>query len=427
MKHINELLKFMDNSPTSFQAIENIVNELKADGYLEYNESNPLKFEKGQKYFTTRNQTSIIAFNIGKKLENPSFNLVASHSDAPAYKVKPNAIIKSNGYIKLNTEGYGGMIKQAWLDRPLSLAGRVLIRENDTIVSKLIDVKEKVLMIPSVAIHLNRDSADKPLNQQIDLLPIIAQAEEFDFNEYLAKKLEVKTEDVISFDLYVYPVLEAYTFDKFFASYHIDNLECAFTTLQGFKSTFNENSVNVYACFDNEEIGSRTRQGACSRFLFDMLDKVSKDLNFDLNTALASSLMVSADNAHAVHPNHPEKSDETNRVKMNEGIVIKYNANQSYTTDALSAALFIDCIKETEVKYQYYTNRSDMAGGGTLGYVSTAQVSIMSVDIGLAQLAMHSTLEMAGINDVEAMVKASNAFYKSHIAKVNEATFKITK
>lgn len=427
MKYVNELLSFIKNSPTSFQAVDNIVARLESEGYINYNESSNTKLEKGNKYYVTRNQSSVIAFNIGSNLNNPSFNVVASHTDCPTYKVKPNAIIKSNGYIKLNTEGYGGMIRSTWLDRPLSLAGRVICKKDHEIKSITLDIKEKILMIPSLAIHLAKDFKDSSLNQQIDMLPIIAQKDDFDFKAYLANKLNVNKEDVITFDLYLYPVEDGFVYDKFISSHHLDNLECAYTSLEAFINNFNDNTVNVYVSFDNEEVGSRTRQGAGSKFLFDILDKLANDLGFNLNSALASTLLVSADNAHAIHPNHPEKSDSTNHTKMNDGIVIKYNANQSYTSDALSVALFLDMIKESGVKHQFYTNRSDLTGGGTLGYVSSSQVSVMSVDIGLAQLAMHSTMETAGVDDVEMMIEGLKAYYKSHLVKVDEVNYKINK
>ncbi len=425
--NVNKMLEFIRKSPTSFQAIENIVKELQDNGYLEFNESSNVKFEKGKKYFVTRNQTSIIAFNIGDSLESPSFNIVASHSDCPSYKVKPNAVIKDKNYIKLNTEAYGGVIKHTWLDKPLSLAGRVILKEGDKVVSRLLNIEENLMIIPNVAPHLTRGEEAKSLNQQIDMLPLINGDQDFDFKKFLSQYLNIDNQAIISFDLYLYPVINGYVWGDYISSYHLDNLECGFTSLEAFTNTFHKDNINVYACFDNEEVGSRTRQGAASKFLNDILDKISNDLEFDLNNALASSMMVSADNAHAIHPNHPEKSDSTNNVKMNQGIVIKYNANQSYTSDALSAALFIDSIKDSKVPYQYYTNRSDMLGGGTLGYVSTAQVSILSVDIGLAQIAMHSTLETAGVKDVDYMIDGLRAFYQTHIVKENEECYKLTK
>ena len=423
MKIVNKMLDFIYDSPSSFQAIDNIKKDLINHGYQEYNESNNTKFEKGKKYFVTRNQTSIIAFNIGESLNNPSFNIVASHSDCPSYKLKPNTVIKDKNYIKLNTEGYGGMIKNTWLDKPLSFAGRVIVKEDGKLVSKLLNVKEKIMVIPNVAIHLNRDIGSKPLNQQVDLLPIISANQDFDLKVFLGEKLNVSSENIINYDLYLYPVMEGFIFDEFLSSYHLDNLECGFTSLEAFKDTFHKDSVNVYVCYDNEEVGSRTRQGAAGHFLKDILAKIATDLSFDLNSSLASSLMVSADNAHAIHPNHPELSDQTNHVVMNKGIVIKYNANQSYTSDALSVALFTDILNKVNVPSQIYTNRSDLVGGGTLGSISSSIVSILSIDIGLGQLAMHSTIETAGVKDVQYMIDGLKAFYSTHINKIDEANY----
>ena len=425
MKQVNNMLEFIYDSPTSFQAIDNIKKDLLKEGYIEYNESNNTMFEKGKKYFVTRNQTSIIAFNIGDNLDKPSFNVVASHSDCPSYKLKPNTIIKDKNYIKLNTEGYGGMIKNTWLDKPLSFAGRVIVKSANGVESRLLNVKEKIMVIPNVAIHLNRDIGSKPLNQQVDLLPIISGNQEFDLKKFIGDKLDVDYKNIINYDLYLYPVEEGFIFDEFFSSFHIDNLECAYTSLQAFKNTFNKDNINVYVCFDNEEVGSRTRQGAASHFLKDILDKIAKDLGFDINNALASSLMVSADNGHAVHPNHPELTDATNYLVMNKGIGIKYNANQSYTSDALSVALFTDILNKANVPSQIFTNRSDLVGGGTLGSISSSMVSILSIDIGLGQLAMHSTMETAGVKDAQYMIDGLKAFYNTHIIKEDEANYKL--
>ena len=421
--YINEMLDFIYDSPNSYLAVDNIKKELLNKGYIEYIENSNMKFIKGQKYFVTRNLTSIIAFNIGKTLNKPSINMVASHLDCPSYKIKPNAIIKNNGYTKLNVEGYGGMIKRSWLDRPLSLAGRVLVKDNNKIISKLINIKEPIMIIPSLAIHLNRELDNTSLNQQIDMLPLISLDQDYDFNLYISKYLNINIEDLISFDLFLYPLEKGYIWDKMVSSYHLDNLQCAYTSLVAFINNFKDDNINIYISFDNEEVGSRTRQGASSKFLYDILVKLSNDLSFDLNIALASSLFVSADNAHAIHPNHPDKSDKTNHTLLNKGIVIKYNANQSYTSDGLSSALFIEAIKESKALYQFYTNRSDMPSGGTLGYINVAQVSALSVDIGLPQLSMHSTLETAGIDDIEYMINALKIYYQKTFELINDGQF----
>ncbi|MFI3284353.1 MAG: M18 family aminopeptidase [Erysipelotrichaceae bacterium] len=425
MNYAQEMLDFIYASPTSFQAIENIKKELIEAGFIEFNEAQPLTFEKGKNYFVTRNQSSVLAFKVGSKLENVSFNMVASHSDCPTYKVKPNALIKGNGYVKLNTEGYGGMIRHSWLDRPLSLAGRVLVRHENEIKSIVVNIDKDLMVIPSVAIHQARDDQGKQLNQQIDMLPLISMDEDFDLNTLLANEVGCEVDEVINFDLYLYPRVKGFMFDSLLSSYHLDNLECGFTSLKAFLQASHEDTVNVYACFDNEETGSRTRQGAASTFLIEMLRKVANDLSFDVNQALASSLMVSADNAHAIHPNHPERADQTNRPYLNKGIVVKYNANQSYTSDAMSCALFKECLKKSGTPIQYFTNRSDAVGGGTLGSISSSQVSVLSIDIGLAQFAMHSTLETAGQKDVDYMIEGLAAYYSSHIMKKDEGNYQV--
>lgn len=420
-----EMLEFIDVCPTSFQAIEALKKQLLAKGFIELLEQDMQLIEKGKSYVVTRNQTSIIAFKVGERLNLPSYNVVASHSDCPSYKIKPNAVITNNGYVKLNTEGYGGMIRQSWMDRPLSVAGRVLVSDGSKIKSVLVNIEQDLMVIPSVAIHLSRDDQGKPLNQQVDMLPLVSMKENFSFEALLAKHLKIAVETIVSFDLYLYPRSKGFMYDELIASFHLDNLECAYTSLQAFIEGAHQDTISVYACFDNEEVGSKTRQGAASTFLEDMLKKIALNCNFDYEQAIASSLMVSADNAHAIHPNHPEKSDATNHVKMNQGIVIKYNANQSYTSDALSSALFIQCLKAVDVPYQYYTNRSDMVGGGTLGYVSSSVVSMLAVDIGLAQLAMHASLEIAGQKDVNYMISGLTSFYNHHIIKKDEAHYEV--
>lgn len=429
MKQVKEMLDFIYNSPTAFHAVSNIKNKLLDNGFEELNEAKGFNLKKGGKYFVTRNGSSVVAFSVGKSVKNPSFNIVASHSDAPTYKVKPNAVIKQDGYVKLNTEMYGGAIANTWMDRPLSLAGRVVVKNNDGIKSELINFNRDLCMIINVAIHQNRMvNKGMEYNDQIDMLPVITSGDKFDLNEMIAKEIKCKKEDVLSFDLYLYPRTKGYIWGQnkeYISSYHLDNLECGYTSLVAFLNASDDRNINVYACFDNEEVGSVTRQGAASTLLIDVLKRISNGLSFDLDQALASSVLISADNAHAVSPSHPEKADPTNRVLMNNGIVIKYNANQSYTTDSISAALFNECAKKANVKTQYFTNRSDARGGGTLGNISSSHVSIASCDIGLAQLAMHSAFETSGTKDVEYMINGLKSFYETHFIQVEEGVYKI--
>ncbi|MDO4499901.1 MAG: M18 family aminopeptidase [Erysipelotrichaceae bacterium] len=416
---MKDMLKFLNESPTSFQAITNIAEMLDKEGYKELKESEEYKLEKGGKYYVSRNGSSIIAFNIGKNLNDASLQITASHSDCPSFKLKPEAFIYENGFLKLNTEVYGGPIYYPWMDRPLCLAGRLIVKENGLLKTENYDSQKPFCLIPSLAIHMNREmNKGLSLNPQIDLLPLCGM-EKADIKEYLSKECG---KEVVGFDLYLYPEQKAFVWgmnEEFISSFHIDNLECAYTTLKGFIAGENAENINVYCCFDNEEVGSLTRQGADSDFLETTLRRLADELGLNYYRLLAKGMMLSCDNAHGLHPNHPEKADPTNRPTMNKGIVIKYNANQSYTSDGLSAAIFAELLKTNNIPYQYFTNRSDVKGGSTLGNISNGHSSIVSVDIGLAQLAMHSPVETCGSKDVESMIQAVAAFYSAHLKDNN--------
>lgn len=421
----NEVLTFIKNSPSCFHAINQMKTVLKAAGYEELRECEAWKLEKGGKYFTTRNGSSLIAFHIGKQLDDYHFQVTSSHSDSPTFKVKEVAELKGKGnYLQLNTEGYGGMIASTWLDRPLSLAGRVLVKEGNTFTSKLIAIDKDVVLIPNVAIHMNRDvNNGMKLNNQIDMLPLFSAGEcvENDYYQLIADTLGVKPEQIFGSDIYLYNRMEPTVWgmkDEFMSSGKLDDLQCAYTSLKALVNTENEHSVNVFACFDNEEVGSGTKQGASSTFLYDVLQRINDNLGFEKEEyyrAVAKSFMVSCDNAHAVHPNHPEKTDVENCTYMNKGIVIKYSANQKYTTDAISSAVFAGICERVDVPVQYFANRSDAVGGSTLGNLSSQKVSMHTVDVGLAQLAMHSSYETAGIKDSYYMVKALTEFYNTNL------------
>lgn len=430
MTNINNMLHFLDASPTAFQAIDNMTKMCLEKGFKELKENELFNLEKGGKYFITRNKTSFLAFKVGKELNEPSFNIAASHSDCPSFKVKPNGVI-SDKFSRLNTEVYGGPLYNPWLDRPLSLAGRIIIKEGNKIISKNFVLDEDFCIIPSVAIHMNRDANNGfKMNPQADLLPLVSDKKDFDIKAYLADKNDILKENLVGYDLYLYPRQKAYLWGhekQFFSSFHIDNLECAYTTLVAFLESENEHNINVYACFDNEEVGSLTRQGADSDFLARNLKDIADSLSFSYSKALADSMLLSCDNAHASHPNHPEKDDPTNHTYMNQGVVVKYNANQSYTSDGLSAAIFTSLLDEHKIPYQYFTNRSDMRGGSTLGNISNGQVSLLSLDIGLPQLAMHSPLETAGVKDVESMIDAVKVFYSIHLKMLEDGTYQLLK
>lgn len=432
---VNDMLTFIHKSPTCFHAIDNIKNKLLDNGFIQLHEEENWSIKREGKYFVIRNQSSVIAFHIGQELSDYSFQIVASHSDSPCFKVKENALLEvKNAYTQLNTEGYGGMLCSTWFDRPLSLAGRALVREGQHIVSRLIHFDRDLLMIPSLAIHMNRKANDGlSYNKQIDMLPLLCGGvmSETDYMQLLADELKVSRADICATDLFLYNRSKPCVWganEEFLAAPRLDDLECAYTSLQGFISGYHPNTVQVYACFDNEEVGSLTKQGADSTFLSSVLQRINYSLeknNEQYYRALANSFMISADNAHALSPNHPEKCDSRNFVLMNEGIVIKSNAAQHYTSDAVSIALFKEICTRAKVKTQAFLNRSDEAGGGTLGNLSQAHVSLNTIDIGLAQLAMHSAYETAGVHDVECMIRAMKEFYNSCIRQINSTEYEV--
>lgn len=416
---MKELFDFLNKSYTAFHAIKNLEEMLKKNDFIKLDNQSNWVLEKGKNYYQIKNASSIIAFKIPNSLEKIGFNIVASHSDSPTYKIKPNATIMDvkNNYIKLNTEGYGGMIAYSWMDRPLGIAGRIFEEEEDKIVEKLICFDETIT-IPSLAIHLNRSGEFKG-NPQIDMLPLFGSRKKF---EDILKKYG---KNVIAHDLFLYNKEEAKLIgadEEYIFSSRLDDLECAYTSMVSLIHS-NPKNISICAVFNNEEVGSRSNNGADSTILKDVLDQICECLHLNIYQTLASSFIISADNAHAVHPNHPEKTDATNCVYMNQGIVIKHQAGLSYTTDALSEAIFKKMCKSAEVSYQDYTNRSDERGGSTLGAISLSHISIPSVDIGLAQLAMHSIMETAGLTDAKQMIKVLTKFYNMQIYQENNNFF----
>ncbi|KAF5051418.1 putative M18 family aminopeptidase 2 [bioreactor metagenome] len=437
IKASKDLIEFIKKSPSVFHAVDALKTELKSEGFEELAEGKKWNIQKGSKYFVTRNHSSIIAFKVGEYLDDYSFNIVASHCDSPSFKIKDNYKIEaSKKYVQLNTEKYGGMIYSTWLDRPLSVAGRIIAKNGENFETVLVNIDKNLVLIPNVAIHMNKEiNSGMKYNEQVDLLPLygICAEGKDSFMDLVSSYAGVQKDNIISTDLFLYNRTEPTVWgenDEFMSSPKLDNLQCAYATLQGFLRGSNTKSVNVYCCFDNEEVGSGTKQGAASTFLEDVLKRINDNLgksSEEYLCALASSFLISADNAHAVHPNHPELSDPTNRVYMNEGIVIKHNANQKYTTDAVSSALFKEFCKRADVPYQNYTNRSDVAGGSTLGNIASSKVSINMVDIGLAQLSMHSSYETAGIKDTLYLIKASEEFFNSHITEKSSGVLSVTK
>lgn len=420
-----ELLDYIRKNASMFHTIDTVKSYLDGENFIELKEGESWNIEKGKNYYTTRNDSSIIAFKVGKDLSDYHYQLVASHSDSPTFKVKSVPELEGAGdYIKLNVEVYGGPIDWTWFDKPLTLAGRVLVEENGSIVSKLLYIDKDILIIPDVAIHMNREvNKGYEFNRQVDLLPLFTAGalKKGDYDKMIAEELGVSVEQIISKDLFLVNRQEGKVWgykDEFISSPKLDDLECSFTSLKAFIAGNNDKAVNVYACFDNEEVGSNTKQGAMSTLLHDTLKRLNASLGFDeeeYHKAVAKSFLVSADNAHAVHPNHKELTDDENKTFMNKGIVIKEAANQKYTSDAFSQAVFKKICALAEVPVQHFANRSNMQGGSTLGNLSNTQVSLHAVDIGLAQLAMHSNYETAGAMDPAYMIKALTKYYNSNI------------
>lgn len=420
-----ELIDFIKNSPSCYHVIANFGAMLEHAGFVRLLENKAWDVKPGGRYYFVRNDSSVIAFKIPER-EFVSFQIVASHSDSPTFKVKEKAELGSEGhYVRLNTEKYGGMIYAPWLDRPLSVAGRVVVKEGNRLVTKLVNVDRDLLVIPNMAIHMNRKINDGYVyNPQKDLLPLFAcgQAAD-DFDRVVAEAAKVDAEDIVSKDLFLYSRVPGTIWggnEEFISSGKLDDLQCAYTSMRAFIDGENPKSVTMCCVFDNEEVGSNTMQGADSTMLSDCMERISFCLgkNAEMHKAAVSgSFLISADNAHAVHPALGEKADPTNRPYINEGIVIKYNANQKYTTDAVSAAVFKEICDRAGAPYQTFANRSDEPGGSTLGNISTAHVSVSSVDIGLPQLAMHSPYETAGVKDTAFMVKALTEYYNTFIEK----------
>ena len=414
-----KLLDFIEKSPTAFQAVDEMQKRLTENGFEVLSEKEYWKLIPGGKYLVTRNNSALIAFCIPEK-ESRVFHIMASHSDSPSFKIKENPEIKvDNSYVKLNVEKYGGMLMAPWFDRPLSVAGRVIIRRNGGLKEKLINIKRDLVMIPNLAIHMNREANNGvSYNPQKDLQPLFAVGNtDRTLLEIIAEQTGIKKEDIISHDLFLYNRMPGTIWgaDKeFVSSARLDDLQCAFASMEGLLRAQNHGSIAVHCVMDNEEVGSGTKQGAASTFLKDTLLRINMGLGRTYEEylmTLAGSFMVSADNAHALHPNYTDKTDPTNHPVLNKGIVIKFNANQKYCTDAVSAAIFKELCTKAGVPYQTFVNCSDIAGGSTLGNISNTQVPMNTVDIGLPQLAMHSPYETAGVKDTEYLVRAAEELF----------------
>jgi M18 family aminopeptidase len=421
MDILKDLMDFLDSSVTMFHAINECEKVLQRSGFTYLPENGKWNINKG-KYYTKRNSSSLIAFDIAEG--DYRFQISAAHSDSPTFKLKDRPVIEANGYLKLNVEGYGGMINATWLDKPLTLAGRVMVNTDKGIETRLLHIDRDLLIIPNVPIHFNREiNKGFAFNNQVDMLPILSAGnlKEADFDNMIAKELGIEAEAILAKDLYLVNRQKAAIigFDnELISSGRLDDLECVYTSLRGFVEAENKNHINVFAVFDNEEVGSVTKQGAMSTFLASTLDRVNTALGKskeEYYRAIAKSILISCDNAHAVHPNHPELFDVKNRPVLNQGIAIKESANQKYTTDAFSRAILKKILEKKNIPYQTFANRSDIAGGSTLGNLSNTVVSMNAVDIGLPQLAMHSAYETAGAKDVVYAFETLKAFFEANI------------
>ena len=415
----NSLFKFIEHSTCSFTCVSEIKNILISNGYKELSEGDKWDIQVG-KYFVIRNDSSIIAFNIGSNYRD-CFNIICSHGDTPGFSLKPNSEIYEYDYLKLNVCAYGGILNYGWMDRPLGIAGRVIYKNGDKYKKKIINLAEPRCVIPSEAIHQNdKANSDLDLNSQIDMIPIISLCDNKDtINDILCNEIDDK--DICDYDLFLYNMDKPMYIgvnNEMILSPRIDDLTCTYANLMGFIESSNDNNINVMCIFNSEEVGSLTMEGADSSFLMDILKRICASLDIDISTSLYNSYVVSADNSHAVHPNHPNKSDVSNMGYMNKGILISRESGTM--TDGMSSSIFKEICKEANVNYQDYVSRNDMTCGGTLSGLCTRHVSTTSIDVGIPQLAMHSSNEVIGSSDTYDTYRVFKKFFDTTIRKVND-------
>ena len=420
---LTQLRHFLDRSHSVYHAVAELAQMLDNSGYTCLQETENWELVPGGKYYLTRGGSAIVAFRVPNGQPN-GFMISASHADRPCFKVKENGVL-TGAYTRLAVERYGGMLIAPWLDRPLGVAGRVLVETEKGIESRLVDFDRDLLLIPNVAIHMNRSANDGyKWNPATDTIPLLGNKEAAD--KFWKELEELAGGKVLGHDLYLYVRQNASIWgmeEEFISSAAIDDLECAWACTQGFLQAEQTQNIPVLSVFDSEEVGSSSYQGAASDLMQSVLSRVCKALHLELSCQLAKSFLVSADNGHALHPNHPEWADSANAPLVNGGVVLKYNANQRYTTDGVSAAIFRKICAGADVPVQTYCNRADIAGGSTLGNISLSQVAVPSVDIGLAQLAMHSCYETAGVKDAQYLVDAMQAFYSTKLDRPADGQF----
>lgn len=428
-KAAGSLSDFIVGSPNAFFAVKNLAEELLDSGYVQLFEKDSWALSPGE-YFVTRDDSSLIAFRIPKR-DFVGFAVIASHSDSPAFKIKPDPDISvERAYKKLNVEKYGGMIVSTWFDRPLSAAGRVVLETDEGIGIRLVDLDRDLFLIPSLAIHMDRTAGEGHKYEiQKEVLPLFSGFNDSGavrgFCGILAETMGVEERKILDYDMFLYNREKPVIFGadrEFIAAPRLDDLQCVYASFQGFINSKPSENAAVFAVFNNEEVGSGTKQGAASDFFSDVVERICLSLDpgrEEVMKRLFSSFMISADNAHALHPNYTEKADPVNRPVLNGGIVVKYNAAQRYATDAVSAGVIKKLCRDLDIPVQQFVNHSDIAGGSTLGSIASSRVFMNTVDLGLPMLAMHSAYETAGVKDTEYLEKLAEGFYSAKCIQQN--------
>lgn len=427
-KFAENMLDFIYESPTQFNAVEVSAEMLEKNGFEKLNPKENWKLEVGKKYYTTKNSSALVAFKVNSdEVEKEGFRIIGSHTDSPGFRIKPNAEMESCGaYLKLNTEGYGGMILSTWLDRPLAMAGRVFLRGENPFkpVEKIVNINKPVCIIPNLAIHMNRSINDGyKYNKQTDMLPLVGLInEQLEKDNYmvklLASELDVEVEEIIDFDIFLYEY-EKGCFtganEEFISTGRLDNLSMYYSSVEALLDSDSKSGISIAVGFDNEEVGSSTKQGADSNMLLNILERICISLGKDRQQffeAIENSFIISSDLAHAVHPNVNGMADPTNRPVMGKGPVIKVHAGQAYTSDGYSISVYKEICRECGVEYQEFVNKSDQRGGSTIGPISSTHIDIPSVDIGAPILSMHSIRELGCSEDFYNTYKTFVKFYE---------------
>ena len=422
---IKDLQSFLDNAHSVFHAVAALVQRLEQAGYCRLREADSWELIPGGKYYLTRNGSAVVAFRIPAGAPK-GFLISASHADRPCFKVKENGVL-AGAYTRLAVERYGGMLIAPWLDRPLSVAGRVLVETETGVESRLVDFDRDLLLMPNVAIHMNRAANDGyKWNPATDTIPLLGNKEASD--KFWKELEDLAGGKILGHDLYLYVRQKSAVWgmeEEFISSAALDDLECAWGCTEGFLQAKDIANIPVLSVFDNEEVGSSSYQGAASDLLESVISRICKALALETKQVLADSFLMSADNAHALHPNHPELADAANAPVINGGVVVKFNANQRYTSDGVTAAVFRKICSRAGVPVQTYCNRADMPGGSTLGNVSLSQVAVPSVDIGLPQLAMHSCYETAGVKDAAYLADAMAAYYGTELVCTEDGCYNL--